>query len=274
MEINEFRKQAHELVDWMADYLENIRDYPVKAQVEPGDIFKQIPDHPPDDAQPFDNIFSDFKQIIIPGMTHWQHPSFFAYFPANSSPPSVLAEMLTATLGAQCMIWQTSPAAAELEEKMITWLKQMIGLPQEFTGCIQDTASTATLCSILTAREKISDYRTNRSGIKDASRYAVYCSEETHSSIEKAVKIAGLGTESLRPIKLDDKFALIPELLENQIKTDLDKNIIPLCVIATIGTTGSTAIDPLQAIGKICRAHNIWLHVDAAYAGSAAICPE
>lgn len=269
-----FRKHAHEMVDWMADYIENIRDYPVKSPVAPGDIFCRVPDGPPDDGEQFDRIIDDFEKIIVPGLTHWQHPSFFAYFPANSSPPSVLAEMLTATIGAQCMIWQTSPAAAELEEKMIGWLRQMIGLPEDFTGCIQDTASTATLCSILTAREKLTDYQINKSGITEASRFAVYCSSETHSSIEKAVKIAGLGSSSIRKIIVDEKFALIPSALEERIKEDLEKNITPLCVVATSGTTGSTAVDPLKAIGEICRRYKIWLHVDAAFAGTALILPE
>lgn len=274
MEIDEFRKQAHELVDWMADYLQNVRDYPVKSQVEPHHILDSLPGSPPREAEPFDRIFGDFQSIIMPGMTHWQHPSFFGYFPANSSAPSVLAEMLTATLGAQCMIWQTSPAAADLEERMMHWLREMIGLPASFEGVIQDTASTATLCSILTAREKHSNFAVNEKGFDPSHRFVVYCSSETHSSIEKAVKIAGIGKERLHKVAVDDSYALDPKKLERAIEGDLAHGLTPLCVVATIGTTGSTAIDPIRAIGEICKRHNIWFHVDAAMAGSALILPE
>jgi aromatic-L-amino-acid decarboxylase len=274
MEIDEFRKQAHELVDWMADYLENVRDYPVRSQVEPRQILNALPGRPPACAESFDHIFDDFKTIIMPGMTHWQHPSFFAYFPANSSGPSVLAEMLTATLGAQCMMWQTSPAAAELEERVMQWLRDMIGLPPAFEGVIQDTASTATLCSILTAREKHSNFAVNEKGFDPSHRFVVYCSSETHSSIEKAVKIAGLGKERLHKVAVDDSYAIDPKMLERAIEGDLAHGLTPLCVVATIGTTGSTAIDPVKAIGEICKRHNIWLHIDAAMAGTALILPE
>jgi len=274
MEINEFRRNAHMVVDWMADYLKTIEKYPVQSQVKPKDIISQLPDTPPETGESFETIFKDFENIIIPGITHWEHPCFFAYFPANNSTPSILAEMLTATLGAQCMIWQTSPAAAELEEQVMKWIAEMIGLPPEFEGVIQDTASTATLCSILTAREKVSKYKINNQGFINNGKYVVYCSEETHSSIEKAVKIAGIGSANLRKIKVDEKYALIPEELDKCIKDDVSKGYQPLCVIATIGTTGSTAIDPLHTIGKICEKHNIWLHVDAALAGTACIVPE
>ena len=274
MKPEEFRKHAHDLVDWMADYVENVRDYTVKSQVKPKDIISQLPTKPPAGGEPFETIAEDFSRIILPGITHWQHPSFFAYLPPNSSPPAVLGEMLTATLGAQCMVWQTSPAAAELEERVMQWLGQMIGLPEEFSGVIQDTASTATLCSILTAREKSTNYETNRRGLAGAPPYAVYGSTETHSSIEKAVKIAGLGRDSLRKVPVDDKFAMLPGALAEAISHDLDSGVIPLCVVATIGTTGSTAIDPLRKIAQICREHDIWLHVDAAYAGTALLLPE
>jgi aromatic-L-amino-acid decarboxylase len=273
MEFNEFRKFAHELVDWMADYMENVRDYPVKSQVEPGDIINQIPNSAPLQGESFEKIFEDFQKIIVPGMTHWQHPNFFAYFPGNSSPPSVLAEMLTATLGAQCMMWQTSPSAAELEERVLDWLKQMLGLPKEWSGVIQDTASTATLCTLITAREKVTDFEINKKGF-ESRKFAVYGSAETHSSIEKDIKIAGIGSENLRLIDVDENFALIPENLEKAIQKDIDNKIIPLCVVATIGTTGSTAIDPVRTIGEICKKYKIWYHVDAAYAGTALILPE
>ena len=274
MKHDDFRKHAHQMVDWMADYLANVRDYPVKAQTKPGEIIAQLPDSAPVHGESIETIFADFEKIIIPGMTHWQHPGFFAYFPANSSPPSLLAEMLTSTLGAQCMSWQTSPAAAELEERVMAWLGKMIGLPSNFTGVIQDTASTATLCAVLTAREKATGFAVNDRGFDSGNNYALYCSSETHSSIEKAVKIAGFGKSSLRKIAVDENYAMIPSALEDAIKSDTASGVKPVIVTATIGTTGSTAIDPLRPIADICRRYGVWLHVDAAYAGTALILPE
>jgi aromatic-L-amino-acid decarboxylase len=274
MKIAEFRSHAHELVDWMADYLEHIEQRPVKPAVAPGDILGKLPSLPPVDPEDFHRIFGDFTEIILPGMTHWQHPSFFAYFPANSSPPSILAEMLTATMGAQCMSWATSPAATELEERVMEWLRGMIGLPDTFTGVIEDTASTATLCALLSARERASAYRINADGFPAGGRFTVYCSTEAHSSIEKGVKIAGLGKSSLRTIPVDATYAMNVDALERAIAADLKEGCTPLCVVAAIGTTGSTAIDPLRPIAEICRKHNLWLHVDAAYAGTALLLPE
>ena len=270
----EFRAHAHELVDWMADYLEGVERYPVKSPAAPREIIRKLPATPPGKGEAFDDIFRDFRDIVVPGMTHWQHPSFFAYFPANSSPPSVLAEMLVATLGAQCMSWATSPAATELEERMMEWLRGMIGLPDSFTGVIHDTASTATLSAILSAREHRTAFLINERGFSPEMRFTVYCSTETHSSIEKAVKIAGLGRSLLRKLPVDETYALIPRALEDAVERDRRRGYTPLCVIATLGTTGSTAIDPLRAIGEICRKHHLWLHVDAAFAGSALILPE
>jgi aromatic-L-amino-acid decarboxylase len=274
MDNNSFRKYAHEFVDWMADYLEQVENLPVKAQTEPGDIYRKIPDKAPAQGESMEEIFIDFMNIILPGMTHWQSPNFFAYFPTNSSYPSVLAEMLTATLGAQCMKWETSPSATELEEKMMNWLKDMTGLPKQFQGVIQDTASTATLIAILTAREKLSEFQVNEKGMKWFDNFRVYCSTETHSSIEKAVKIAGIGRQNLVKVGVDDQFRLDPRLLKDSIKSDLKVGNKPVCVIATLGTTGVTAIDPLQEIAAICSRYGIWLHVDAAFAGSALILPE
>ena len=270
----EFRAYAHELVDWMADYLQDIEKYPVRSGASPGDILGRLPLHPPSSGEPFPEIFADFRNTIVPGMTHWQHPSFFAYFPANNSPPSILAEMLTATMGAQCMSWATSPAATELEERMMQWLGEMTGLPPSFTGVIQDTASTSTLCAMLTARERRSAFRINAEGLSRSARYAVYISTETHSSIERAVKIAGLGSAALRRLPVDEHFAMIPEALEEAIARDAAAGFEPLCAVATIGTTGSTAIDPLKRIGDICARHGVWLHVDAAYGGTAMLLPE
>lgn len=270
----EFRKYAHELVEWMADYLEQIESYPVKATVKPGDVRSHLPALPPQEGEPFEQVFNDFRSIILPGMTHWQHPSFFAYFPANNSAPSILAEMLTATMGAQCMSWVTSPAATELEEHMMHWLAAMIGLPATFTGVIQDTASTATLCSVLTAREVHSRFTVNMRGYPSYTRFTAYCSREAHSSVEKAIRIVGIGKENLRKIAVDEAFAMRPDALEQAIRGDIKAGFHPLITVAALGTTGTTAIDPLAAIGEICRRHGIWLHIDAALAGSALLLPE
>jgi aromatic-L-amino-acid decarboxylase len=219
-------------------------------------------------------MMSDIDKIIMPGISHWQSPDFFAYFPANTSPPSILAEMLTATIGAQCMIWETSPAAAELEEKMMIWLRDLIGLPSGFEGVIQDSASTATLAAILSAREKISGYSINNEGAGNSGTIRVYCSEQTHSSVEKAVKICGIGRKNLVKVSVREDFSMDPEKLKDAIDRDKINGYIPCCVVATIGTTGTTAIDPLRAIGEICHKNDIWLHVDAAMAGTALILPE
>ncbi len=274
MELQEFRRRAHELVDWMADYFEHIEEYPVRSRVQPGEIEEQLPEAAPEKPEDFDRILQDFKEIIMPGITHWQHPSFFAFFPANSSYPSVLAEMLTATLAAQCMIWQTSPAATELEERVMDWLRDMIGLPAQFQGVIQDTASTSTLVALLTAREQMTEYRSNTEGLASGPRLTVYASEETHSSIEKAVKIAGFGEEQLHKIPVDKNYALHPEKLEEAIRRDREQGYVPCCIVATLGTTGSTAIDPLRSVGEIADRQGLWLHVDAALAGSALVDPE
>ena len=271
---SEFRDHAHRFVDWMADFFEQVEHLPVKSSVKPGEIYRQLPESPPGAGETIDQIMEDFQHIIMPGMTHWQSPSFFAYFPANSSYPSVLAEMLTATLGAQCMVWDTSPAAAELEEKMMNWLRQMTGLPASWDGVIQDTASAATLVAILSAREKYSDFQVNETGIHHQKSFRVYCTSETHSSLEKAVKIAGLGRNNLIRVAVDEQFRMRPEDLEKAIGSDLRNGKAPLAVVATIGTTSSTAIDPLEPIAAICRKYDTWLHVDAALAGTALVLPE
>ena len=274
MKPDEFRKYAHELVEWMARYMENIEDFPVKAQVKPGEIFSLIPGHPPKSPESFENFIRDIDSIIMPGISHWQSPNFFAYFPANTSPPSILAEMIIACLGSQCMIWETSPAAAELEEKVMLWLREMTGLPDEFEGVIQDTASTSTLAAILTAREKATDYLINETGAFNSGTLRVYCSEQTHSSVEKAVKISGIGRKNLVKIPVRDDFSMDPEKLRDAIGKDKKKGYIPVCVIATIGTTGTTAVDPVRSIGEICSENRIFLHVDAAMGGTALILPE
>lgn len=274
MDNKQFREEAHRMVDWMADYLENIEQYPVKSKVAPGDIMSKLPPMPPFSGEAMEDIIRDFNEIIIPGMTHWQSPNFFAYFPANNSGPSILAEMATATMGAQCMIWETSPAAAELEERVLNWLRDAMGLPGEFEGVIQDTASGASLAAIISAREQVTGFRSNGRGLNGSGKLRVYCSTQTHSSIEKAVKIAGLGSENLVRIPVDSSFAMIPGELNMAIERDISEGYIPCCVIATIGTTGTTAIDPIDAIGSVCSRNKVWLHVDAALAGTALILPE
>jgi aromatic-L-amino-acid decarboxylase len=269
-----FRNEAHKMVDWIADYYSDIEKYPVKANIRPGSVFSAIPDSPPSEPEDMKQIFSDFESIIMPGITHWQSPGFFAYFPANTSFPSLLAEMLSSALGAQCMKWETSPAATELEEAVMNWLRKMTGLPANFEGVIQDTASTSTLCAILTAREKSTAFEANNKGMASYAGMRVYCSTEAHSSVEKAVKIAGIGRENLVKIGTDNEYRMDPALLEKAINTDIQNGFRPVCVVAAIGTTGSTAVDPVEDIARICSTYKIWLHVDAAYAGTALILPE
>lgn len=268
-----FRAQAHELVDWMADYLGHLAEYPVQPAVAPGDIRARIPAAPPLQGEPFERIVADFKQTILPGLMHWGHPGFFGYFPANTSPPSILAEMLTATIGAQCMSWNTSPAATELEQVMMEWLRQMLGLSEAFTGVIQDTASTATLVAFITAR----DAKLGSSGSREAGkldRLTVYTSVEANSSVPKGARLAGFAPENIRLIETDDNSAMSVAALERAIAQDKAAGLVPACVVPTVGTTGSTAIDPVTEIARICRREQLWLHVDAAFAGSAAILPE
>jgi aromatic-L-amino-acid/L-tryptophan decarboxylase len=275
MNPDDFRRHGHQLVDWMADYMRDVGTLPVTPAVRPGDILRQLPASPPETGEPFDTLFQDFTRIIVPGMTHWNHPGWFAYFPANNSPPSVLAEMLTATLGAQCMSWATSPAATELEQVTMEWLRQMLGLPEGFTGVIQDTASTATLVALLSARERATHNAAGVSGLAGSgARLTVYASSEAHSSVDKGVKLAGYGLEQLRRVPVDQAYALMPNALDQMIAADRKAGLVPACVVATVGTTSSTAIDPLPRIGEICRRHGVWLHVDAAYAGTAAMVRE
>jgi aromatic-L-amino-acid decarboxylase len=270
----EFRKHAHDLVDWMTRYMENVGDYPVKSQVKPGDIISQLPDNPPLQPEPFGSLMKDLEEIIMPGITHWQSPDFYAYFPANTSPPSILAEMIISTISAQCMIWETSPAAAELEEKMMMWLRDLIKLPSDFEGVIQDSASTSTLAAILTAREKTTGFSINEEGAANAATLRVYCSEQAHSSVEKAVKISGIGRKNLVKIPVMPDFSMNTQKLRETIENDKSMGFRPCCVVATIGTTGTTAIDPIRATGEICTENDIWLHVDAAMSGTALILPE
>lgn len=278
MSAAEFRAAGHAAIDWIADYLEGIEQRPVLSTVEPGAIAAQLPPSPPQRGEPFAAMLADLERIVMPGITHWQHPSFFAYFNSNASGPSILGELLSAGIGVQGMLWATSPACTEVETVMMDWLVELLGLPDGFRstsaggGVIQDTASSATLCAILTARERATHWRSDRTGVEE--KLCVYASDQTHSSIEKAVRIAGLGKEQLRAVASDARGALDPAALKAAIAADRAAGHIPCAVVATIGTTSSHAIDPVRAVGEICRAEGIWLHVDAAHAGTAAVCPE
>ena len=276
MSPEEFRAAAHEMVDWMADYMHDVHRMHVVPTIDPGHVKHRLPETPPDRGESWETIFDDFKKIIVPGMTHWNHPGWFAYFPANNSPASILAEMATATFGSQCMSWATSPAATELEQVTMEWLRKMLGLPDDFTGVIQDTASTATLVAMLTARERATGFTFNEKGAaaEGADKLCVYASNQAHSSVEKAVKLAGLGLERFRQIAVDENFAIIPEELEKAIEADIAAGLKPCAVVGVTGSTSSTAIDPLRTIGEICQKYDIWFHVDAAYAGAAALLAE
>jgi aromatic-L-amino-acid decarboxylase len=274
----EFRRHGHAVVDWIAEYLQNTEQWPVMSQVRPGEIRSKLPPEPPDTGEPFDSILRDVDEIIVPGLSHWQSPNFFAFFPANNSGPSILGELLSAGLGVQGMLWATSPACTELETHVLDWLVEMLGLPAKFKsdssggGVIQDTASSATLCALLAARERATGGAINARGFQ--RRLTAYASTQAHSSIEKAVKIAGLGRENLHMIEVDDRLAMRPEALERAIAADVAAGALPCFICATVGTTSTGAIDPVGAIGRIARQHNTWLHVDAAMHGTAALCPE
>jgi aromatic-L-amino-acid/L-tryptophan decarboxylase len=272
-ENTDFKATGYHLVDWVADYFQHVEKYPIQSNLEPGDIEKKLPDKAPVKGEIYKQILDDFSTVILPGITHWQHPGFHAYFPANNSEPSVLAEILTAGLGIQGMKWVTSPSATELEKVVMKWLQQMIGLPDFFRGVIMDTASVATLCAILAARESVSSYTINENGF-EGKKLRVYCSKEAHSSVEKAVRIAGFGSRNLVKIAVDEHLQMIPEQLEEAIEKDLKNQFLPTCVIGAMGTTGTGAIDPLERIAEICKRHAIWFHVDAAYAGTALMLPE
>ena len=275
---DEFRRHGRVVVDWIADYYERVESLPVLSRVEPGEIRASLPSEPPTRGEPFEAILADVERCILPGITHWQSPNFFAFFPANSSGPAVLGELLSAGLGVQGMLWATSPACTELETHVLDWLVDMMDLPGKFRsdgnggGVIQDSASGASLTALLAARERSTGYAGNKRGLD--GRLVAYTSSQTHSSVEKAVKIAGLGRENLRVVEVDDRFSMRPDALARKIEEDRSAGRIPCFVCATVGTTSSNAIDPLPGIGPICREQGIWLHVDAAMSGTAAVCPE
>jgi len=278
MSPDEFRKQGKLMIDWIADYYENIENYPVLSQVKAGDIKTKLPDTAPSEGESFDQIMSDVNSIIMPGITHWQSPNFYAYFPANTSGPSILGDLLSSGLGVQGMLWATSPACTELETRVLDWLADILQLPEKFkstsTGgaVIQDTASSAALSAVLAARERKTSFQTNEAGCQ--GNLVAYVSSQTHSSVEKAIKIAGIGKNNLRLIEVDESLSMIPEQLKKAVEQDLQQGLIPFFVCATVGTTSTNAIDPLTEIGQICQDHQLWLHIDAAMSGTAAICPE
>jgi aromatic-L-amino-acid decarboxylase len=277
MPVDDFRRYGHQMVDWIADYLKDIEKFPVLAQIKPGEVKKHLPEQPPQKGEELANIFSDINKIIMPGMTHWNHPGFMAYFNSTSSGPGILAEMLTAAFNANGMIWRTCPSSTELEQMMMNWLRQMLKLPEDFWGIIYDTASVSTMHAIAAAREEAGEkFELRKKGMtgSQSPRMRLYCSEQAHSSVEKGALTLGIGLEGVRKISVDDEFKMIPAELQNAIEEDKQKGWLPFCVVATVGTTSTTSIDPVEKIAKICAAENIWLHVDAAYGGTAAIVPE
>ena len=274
----EFRRYGHAVVDWIADYQSRIESLPVLSQVKSGQIRASLPAEPPAKGEEFEAVLKDVDRLILPGVTHWQSPNFFAYFPCNASGPGILGDLLSSGLGVQGMLWSTSPACTELETHVMDWLVGMLGLPERFLstsaggGVIQDTASSAVLCALLAARERATEYSSNKKGCD--GKLVAYASTQTHSSLEKAAMIAGIGTANLRLIEVDEKFAMKPEALAQQVESDRQAGLTPIFVCATVGTTSSNAMDPVSAIGEICRRNDLWLHVDAAMSGTAMVCPE
>jgi aromatic-L-amino-acid decarboxylase len=267
----EFRAAGYRMVDWLAKYMANVESYPVLSQVQPGWVRSQLPDAVPEQGEPLEAIVRDLDSIIMPGITHWQSPTFFGYFPANTSGPSILAEMVSAGLGVQGMLWLTSPACTELETHVLDWVVDLMGLPEGFSsggtggGVIQDSASSAVVCALLAARERGTGGESNREGVR--APLTVYATDQAHSSVDKAVRIAGIGSDNIRRVA-------VPHDLDRLLAEDRAAGMIPCMVVATVGTTSTGVVDPLPQIAEVCRKHNVWLHVDAAMAGSAAICPE
>jgi aromatic-L-amino-acid/L-tryptophan decarboxylase len=275
---DEFRRHGHTVVDWIADYYTRIESFPVLSRAEPGQVRASLPAEPPSKGEAFPAILADIDKLILPGITHWQSPKFYAYFPSNASGPAILGDLLSSGLGVQGMLWATSPACTELETHVLDWVAGMLDLPQKFLstgaggGVIQDTASSASLCALLAARERATNFSSNCRGC-DGTLVA-YTSSQAHSSLEKAAQIAGIGRDNLRLVEVDGNFAMRSEALSRLIEQDLRAGLVPCFVCATVGTTSSTAIDPVPEIGRICREHKLWLHVDAAMSGTAALCPE
>lgn len=276
MDTESFRRDGHRLIDWIAEYLAHPERYPVLAQVEPGEVKRALSKEPPAKPEPLEAILQDVEETIAPGLTHWNHPGFFAYFAITGSGPGILGELLSAAFNVNAMLWRTAPAATELEELVLDWLRQLLGLPPEFMGIINDTASVSSLCAIAAAREALGlgIREEGLAGRANLPRLRLYTSEQAHSSIEKAAIVLGLGQASVKKIVVDEEFRLRSEALDAAIKEDLKAGWKPFCVVATVGTTSTTSVDPVPEIAEICERHKLWLHVDAAYAGAAAILPE
>ncbi len=278
MTTEQFRESGYALIDWIARYYERLESLPVLSKAQPGDVRRSLPSDPPPQGDPFAELISDIDKIVLPGITHWQSPNFFAYFPANASGPAILGDLLSSALGVQGMLWATSPACTELETHVLDWLVTMLALPESFLssstggGVIQDTASSATLCAMLAARERSTGYRSNQNGCD--GKLVAYTSNQAHSSVEKAAMIAGVGRDQLRLVAVDERFAMRTDALAQAIRQDKQAGLQPFFVCATIGTTSSHAMDPLPQIAAVCREHGLWFHVDAAMAGTAALCPE
>ena len=273
MDAEEVRRLGHELVDWIAGYHQRVGELPVQATVEPGWVRSQLPPHPPAHGERLDGLAAELDRIVVPGLTHWQHPSFFGFFPANASYPSILGELLSAGLGAQGMLWSTSPALTELETHVLDWLVELCDLPERFRsdgpggGVIQGSASEATLCAVLAARARAGGHAKH-------DHLVGYTSTQAHSSVDKAFRVAGFAPDQLRHVPVDDRYALEPEALAAMVAEDRAAGRVPFFAMATVGTTSSTAIDPVPAVAEVCGPEGLWLHVDAAYAGAAAVCPE
>jgi len=271
---DEFRRHGAEVVEWIARYLETVEEHPVLSQVQPGDVRTALPAHPPQKGEPFADVLADVDRIVLPGITHWQSPNWFAYFPANTSGPSILGELLSAGLGVQGMLWATSPACTELETHVLDWMLELLGLPDRFRsdgdggGVIEDSASSATLVALLAARQRAIDAGA------DLGDLVAYASAHTHSSLEKAARIAGLAPGRVRLVEVDAEYAMRPDALAAALAEDLDGGLVPFFCCATAGTTSSLAFDPVGRLADVCAAGGVWLHVDGAMAGSAAVCPE
>ena len=273
---NLFKKTAYHAVDWITDYLEHTGSYPVFAQTKPGAVKSKLPKSPPEKPENFELVASDFEKIVLPGITHWNHSRFFAYFAITGSYAGIIGEMLSSALNVNAMLWRASPAATEVEETVLDWLGQMVGLPEGFTGVINDTASVSTLNAIAAAREaaRLGIREKGMAGRAELPQLRIYTSEEAHSSIEKAAIVLGFGQEGVQKIPTDDSFRMDAQVLESTIRSDIHRGAKPICVVPTIGTTSTTSVDPVEEISEICEEHGIWIHVDAAYGGSAAILPR
>ena len=277
MSPEEFKKTGYQFIDWVNNYLSNIGEYPVLPKVKPGDIKSSLPNSPPDRSESFDQIIHDLNKLILPGVTHWNHPKFMAYFNSTSSSAGIFAELLSASFNTNAMLWKTNPASTELEEVTIDWLRQLLGLSDNFWGITYDLASNSTMHAIIAARENIEGYSVREKGfggLKDMPRLRIYASDQAHSSIEKGAIIAGIGLEGVRKIPSDDKFQMISSQLERAIQEDRKNGWLPFFVVGTVGTTSTTSIDPIDEIAKIASKENLWLHVDSAYGGNSAVVPE